>query len=132
MNAEKPQPETPSGELSLRVLAMPADTNPAGNIFGGWAMGQMDMAGAMHATSIAATRVATVAIDGMKFHKPIHVGDEVSCYTSVQRVGRTSITLLIQMWVRRARHGQPVHVTEAVFTYVALDDKGQPVEIKKP
>jgi acyl-CoA thioesterase YciA len=131
MNAEKPQPQTPSGELSLRVLAMPADTNPAGNIFGGWAMGQMDMAGAMHAASITATRVATVAIDAMKFHKPVHVGDEVSCYTSVQRIGRTSISLLIQMWVRRARHGQPVHVTDGVITYVALDDKGQPVEIKK-
>jgi acyl-CoA thioesterase YciA len=131
MTAEKAQPDTPTGELSLRVLAMPADTNPAGYIFGGWAVGQMDMAGAMHAASITTTRVATVAIDGMKFHKPVHVGDEVSCYTSIVKVGRTSISLLIQMWVRRARYGQPVHVTEGVFTFVALDDKGQPVEIRK-
>jgi acyl-CoA thioesterase YciA len=128
---DKPQPVSPTGELSLRVLAMPADTNPAGYIFGGWAVGQMDMAGAMHAAAHTGTRVVTVAIDTMKFHKPVHVGDEVSCYTSVARIGRTSISLLIQMWVRRARHGQPVHVTEGLFTYVALDDKGQPVEIKK-
>ena len=130
MNSQNKQPAAPSGELSLRVLAMPADTNPAGYIFGGWAVSQMDMAGSMHAASFTGTRVATVAIDTMKFHKPVHVGDEVTCYTSVQRVGRTSIALLIQMWVRRSRHGDPVHVTEGVFTFVALDDKGLPVEIK--
>jgi len=131
MSADKPQPTTPTGELSLRVLAMPADTNPAGYIFGGWAVGQMDMAGAMHATAHTRTRVVTVAIDTMKFHKPVHVGDEVSCYTSIARQGRTSVSLLIQMWVRRARGGIPIHVTEGVFTYVALDDKGQPAEIGK-
>ncbi|MBM3516256.1 MAG: acyl-CoA thioesterase [Alphaproteobacteria bacterium] len=124
------QPHTPSGELSLRVLAMPADTNPAGNIFGGWAVGQMDMAGAMHAAAHTGTRVVTVAIDAIKFHKPVHVGDEVSCWTRVTRVGRTSISLKVEMWVRRARHGDPVHVTEGVITYVALDERGQPAEIK--
>jgi acyl-CoA thioesterase YciA len=130
MVSEKPQPQTPSGELSLRVLAMPADTNPAGNIFGGWAMGQMDMAGAMHAASLTETRVATIAVDAMKFHKPVFVGDEVSCYTKIERIGRTSISILVQMWVRRARHGEPVHVTEGVFTYVSLDANGKPAEIK--
>ncbi|MSQ86231.1 MAG: acyl-CoA thioesterase [Alphaproteobacteria bacterium] len=131
MSEQNKQSETPTGELSLRVLAMPADTNPAGFIFGGWAVGQMDMAGAMHAASYTGTRVVTVAIDTIKFHKPIHIGDEVSCYTSIARVGRTSLSLLIQIWVRRARSGQPIHVTEGVFTYVALDDKSQPVEIKR-
>ncbi|MDX2223625.1 MAG: acyl-CoA thioesterase [Rhodospirillaceae bacterium] len=121
----------PTGELSLRVLAMPADTNPAGYIFGGWAVGQMDMAGAMHAASITGTRVVTVAIDAMKFHKPVNVGDEVSCYTSVARTGRTSIALNIQMWVRRARHGDPVHVTDGTFTYVALDEAGAPTPVRR-
>jgi acyl-CoA thioesterase YciA len=131
MPEERNQPSAPSGELSLRVLAMPADTNPAGNIFGGWAVSQMDMAGAMHAAAHAGTRVVTVAIDAMKFHKPVHVGDEVSCYTHIERVGRTSITLRIQMWVRRDRIGQPVHVTEGLITYVALDDEGQPMSIAR-
>ncbi|MBL8642842.1 MAG: acyl-CoA thioesterase [Rhodospirillaceae bacterium] len=133
MTTDKPQPLAPTGELSLRVLAMPADTNPAGYIFGGWAVGQMDMAGALHAGGLTGRRVVTVAIDAMKFHKPVHVGDEVSCYTSVVRTGRTSIALLIQMWVRRRSIlSEPVHVTEGIFTYVALDDKGQPTQIPRP
>ncbi len=133
MTSEKPQPTAPSGELSLRVLAMPADTNPAGHIFGGWAVGQMDIAGALFAGGITGQRVVTVAIDAMKFHKPVHVGDEVSCYTTIQRIGRTSIALQIQMWVRRRSVlSEPIHVTEGVFTYVALDEHGRPSEIKKP
>jgi len=131
MTTENATSAAPTGELSLRVLAMPADTNPAGNIFGGWALGQMDMAGAMHAASYVAGRVATVAVDAMKFHKPVFVGDEVSCYTSIMRVGRTSVATLVQMWVRRARHGEPILVTEGVFTYVAMDERGQKTEIKK-
>jgi acyl-CoA thioesterase YciA len=130
MAEREPQPTSPSGELSLRVLAMPADTNPAGNIFGGWAVGQMDMAGAMHAAAHVGTRVVTIAIDAIKFHKPVHVGDEVSCYTKIERIGRTSIALNVQMWVRRSRHGEPVHVTEGVITYVSLDEHGQPASIK--
>lgn len=131
MTIEKPQPLKPSGELSLRVLAMPADTNPAGHIFGGWAVGQMDMAGALHAGGLTGQRVVTVAIDSMKFHKPVFVGDEVSCYTQVERTGRTSIALRIQIWVRRRSIlSEPVHVTEGLFTYVALDDKGRPTEIQ--
>jgi acyl-CoA thioesterase YciA len=131
MSNADPRPTAPSGELSLRVLAMPADTNPAGNIFGGWAVGQMDMAGAMHAAAYTGTRVVTVAIDAIKFHKPVHVGDEVSCFTRIERIGRTSISLNVQMWVRRARHGDPVHVTEGLITYVSLGESGQPTEIKK-
>jgi acyl-CoA thioesterase YciA len=131
MTSAATPPTQPTGELSLRVLAMPADTNPAGHIFGGWAVGQMDMAGAMHAAAITGTRVVTVAIDAMKFHKPVNVGDEVSCYTSVARTGRTSIALNIQMWVRRARHGEPVHVTDGVFTYVALNEAGEPTPVRR-
>lgn len=133
MNTEKPLPLAPSGELSLRVLAMPADANPAGYIFGGWAVGQMDMAGALHVGGLTGDRFVTVAIDAMKFHKPVHVGDEVSCYTSIVKTGRTSVSLLVQMWVRRrSMRTTHVHVTEGVFTYVAVDDEGKPVEISKP
>lgn len=119
----------PQGELSIRVLAMPADTKPSGHIFGGWVLGQMDIAGSIHASGHVGGRVATVAVDSMVFHKPIHVGDEISCYTRITRVGRTSITLNVETWVRRARVGDPIHVTEGKFTYVALASGGEPVEI---
>ncbi len=119
----------PQGEISIRVMAMPADTNALGAIFGGWVLGQMDLAGGLHAGSHAGTRAVTVAVDAMKFHKPVHVGDEVTCYTSIQRVGRTSIAIKIETWVRRARHGQHLLVTEGVFTYVAVDSANRPVEI---
>ena len=108
---------------------MPGDTNPAGSIFGGWVLSQMDMAGAIHAASFTNTRIVTIAIDGMKFLKPINVGDEVSCYTSIERVGRTSVALNIETWVRRARHGSPLMVTAGLFIYVALDDNGHTTEI---
>jgi len=119
----------PQGEISLRVMAMPADTNPAGAIFGGWVLSQMDIAGGIHASSHTGTRTVTVAVDGMKFHKPVHVGDEVTCYTRIRRIGRTSIAINIETWVRRNRHGPPLLVTEGVFTYVALDRTGGAIEI---
>ncbi len=122
-------PAAPRGELSLRVLAMPADSNPAGHIFGGWVLGQMDIAGGFHAAGHSGVRTVTVAVDAMKFHKPVHVGDEVSCYTRITRVGRTSVAVLVETWVRRIRLGPPVHVTEGLFTYVAIDQSGKPVEI---
>ncbi len=123
--------EKPVGELSLRTIAMPGDTNPAGHIFGGWVLSQMDMAGAIHAASQTRTKVVTIAVDSMKFHKPIHVGDEVSCYTNVERIGRTSMAIHIETWVRRARHGAPLMVTAGKFTYVSIDAQGVPTEIKK-
>ena len=123
--------DKPQGELSLRVLAMPADTNPSGHIFGGWVLGQMDIAGGIHAAGQAGGRVATVAVDAMVFHKPVHVGDEVTCYTRIARVGRTSIAVMVETWVRRARLGEPIHVTEGLFTYVAIDTHGDPQEILK-
>ncbi len=117
------------GELSLRVVAMPADTNASGHIFGGWVLGQMDIAGSILALGQAAGRVVTVAVDAMKFHKPVDVGDEVTCYTRITRIGRTSVTVMVETWVRRGRLGGPVLVTEGLFTYVAVDKHGHPVEV---
>jgi acyl-CoA thioesterase YciA len=123
------EPTAPDGLVSLRVMAMPKDANAEGNIFGGWVMSQMDMAGAMRAYSHTQTRLATVAVEGMKFHKPVNVGDEVTCYTRIARIGRTSITIHIETWVRSPRNQDPVHVTSGTFIYVALDAAGRPAEI---
>src|SRR5438309_5815357 len=95
-------PEKPKGELVIRTIAMPADTNPNGDIFGGWLVAQMDLAGGNVASGRAQGRVVTVAIDHLVFHKPVFVGDEVSCYVEIIRTGRTSITLKTEAWVRRA------------------------------
>lgn len=119
----------PHGEPALRAIAMPADANPSGDIFGGWLLAQMDLAGGTTAAQRAQGRVVTVAIDGMVFHKPVHVGDQVSCYTEIARVGRTSIAVHVEAW-RRSHHGGPqIKVTEGVFTYVAIDGnrKSRPV-----
>ena len=118
--------EEPKGELSVRTLAMPADTNPAGDIFGGWIMSLMDVAGGISAACAARGRVATVAVTDMAFHLPVKVGDVVACYTDLVRVGRTSLTLRVEVWVLRQRIGDRIKVTSADFTYVALDDAGQP------
>lgn len=111
---------------SLRTIAMPADTNPNGDIFGGWLLAQMDLAGGTYAFTLAEGRVATVAITGMVFHKPVYVGDEVSCYCATHRVGNTSITVLVETWVRRGRMRVEEKVTEGLFTFVAIDDDGRP------
>ena len=116
---------TPDGRMpAVRTLAMPGDTNPAGDIFGGWLLAQMDVAGGIVAYARAQGRVATVAIDAMTFHAPVSVGDVVSCYADVVRVGRTSLTVQVETWVQRARIGEWVKVTEGSFTYVALDPDG--------
>ena len=118
--------EQPLGELTLRTLAMPADTNPAGDIFGGWLLSQMDIAGGMMARSQAAGRVVTVAIDSMVFHQPVKVGDTLCCYAHLEKTGRTSVTLRIQAWIIREAGGDRVKVTEGIFTYVALGKDGRP------
>lgn len=118
--------EQPRGILALKMLAMPADTNPSGDIFGGWVMSQMDIAGGTTAWKRAQGRVATVAVDGFVFHRPINVGDVVSCYCDIVRVGTTSITILVEAWAARDRRPDDVvKVTEGRFTFVALDDNGQ-------
>ena len=105
---------------------MPANANPSGDIFGGWIMSQMDIAGGVHAYEIAAGRVATVAVDAMTFHLPVYVGDVVSCYCSTSRIGNTSLAVVVETWVRRSGSGRVEKVTEGEFTFVALDSKGKP------
>jgi acyl-CoA thioesterase YciA len=114
----------PKGELTIRTLAMPADTNPAGDIFGGWVMSQMDIAGAITAHERTKGRTVTVAVEAMTFIAPVKVGDVLCVYTSVERVGTTSITVAMEAWARRNRIADRVKVTEARFVYVALDDNG--------
>ncbi len=117
----------PKGELAIRTLAMPADANPNGDIFGGWLISQMDIAGGITAGVRAHGRVATVAVTGFTFHKPVMIGDVICCYADIQKVGNTSITIGIEAWVLR-RHESKDHikVTEGVFTFVALDGDGKP------
>jgi acyl-CoA thioesterase YciA len=104
---------------------MPRETNPAGDIFGGWLMSQMDLAGAMTAGERARGRTATVAVDGMAFHRPVYVGDVLCCYTDIVRIGMTSITLMIEAWVLRGRDpGKRELVTRGQFTFVAIDPHG--------
>ena len=116
----------PRGELASRTLAMPADSNPRGDIFGGWIMALMDAAGKMSATPFAGGRVVTVAVSNIAFLAPVQVGDTVCCYTDVRRLGRTSITLDVEVWVLRQGQGERVKVTEADFTFVAIDEEGRP------
>ncbi len=127
--------DQPQGELALRVYAMPADTNVYGQIFGGWVLGQMDIGGAIAAGQVAGgLRMVTVAVDAMKFHKPINKGDEVTIYTRIGRIGRTSVAVDIECWVRRRTPGAPVtqlKVTEGRYTFVAVDENGNSIEIKK-
>ncbi|GAB2930066.1 acyl-CoA thioester hydrolase YciA [Hafnia psychrotolerans] len=118
----------PNGEMVLRTLAMPADTNANGDIFGGWLMSQMDMGGAIQAKEIAKGRVVTVRVDGMTFLKPVAVGDVVCCYARCIRTGNSSITINVEVWVKKVSSepiGQRYRATEAVFTYVAVDDEGK-------
>ncbi|WP_127901749.1 acyl-CoA thioesterase [Solirhodobacter olei] len=123
---EAAQDGAPVGELTLRTLAMPADVNVNGDIFGGWVLSQMDIAGGIVAGSRARGRVATVAIDAMKFIRPVHVGDVLCIYARVERVGRTSMGIKIEAWVLRDRLGARMKVTEANFTFVAIDQAGRP------
>ena len=117
----------PKGELAIRTWAMPADTNPAGDIFGGWLISQMDIAGGITAGARARGRVVTVAVTGFTFHKPVKVGDVVCCYADIQKVGKTSITIGIEAWVlRRDEPEDRFKATEGVFTFVALGGDGKP------
>ncbi len=127
-----PAPAAPEGELSIRTLAMPADTNQNGDIFGGWLLSQMDLAGSIFAYKTTQSRNVTVAIEAMTFRKPVYVGDVVSVYTDVIRTGRTSIAVRIEAWVTRRNESHHILVTDGDFTYVAIDDKGQPAPIQRP
>ena len=115
----------PKGALTIRTLAMPADTNPAGDIFGGWVMSQMDIAGAIAAVERSRGRVVTVAVEAMTFIAPVKVGDILCVYTSIERVGTTSITVAIEAWARRNRLDDRVKVTDGHFVYVSLGEDGR-------
>ena len=118
--------ETPQGELTTRTLAMPGDANPNGDIFGGWVLSQMDIAGGIAAGQRAEGRVATVAVDAMTFIRPVNVGDVLCVYTETERTGTTSIAIRVEAWVLRDRLGERVKVTEGVFTFVAINADGRP------
>jgi acyl-CoA thioesterase YciA len=119
----------PPTEPAIRTIAMPADTNPHGDIFGGWLLCQMDLAGGNVAVRRAGGRVVTVAITAMTFHRPVCVGDEVSCYGSLEKIGHTSIAIRVESWVRRGTGVTPIKVTEGLFTYVRVDTSGHPQPI---
>jgi len=128
--------EGPQGELLIRTMPMPADTSFNGDIFGGWIMSQMDLAGSMLAKEVTRTRTATVAVERMSFIKPVRVGDVVCCYGRVQKVGTTSVTIMLEVWVRPILNEAKdqfttFKVTEAAITYVALDADGQKKNIDK-
>lgn len=114
---------------ALRTIAMPADTNANGDIFGGWLLSQMDLAGSLLAIQKAGTKVATVGIESMSFKKPVNVGDEVSCYCKIDRIGNTSITIHVETWARPRLASEAKKVTEGKFTYVAIDENKKPVAV---
>ena len=116
----------PRGELSLRTVAMPADTNPAGDIFGGWIMSLMDLGAGVAAGTRARGRVATAAVSKLSFLQPVKVGDVVCVYTEILRTGRTSITVGVEAFVLRRNQGPRVRVTHAEFVLVAVDEHGRP------
>jgi acyl-CoA thioesterase YciA len=120
------QPPEIVGGAQLRTIAMPRDTNAGGSIFGGWTLSQMDLAGGTLAAEQAEGRVATVSIEAMRFLRPVSVGDEVSCYCTLDEVGETSIVVKIETWARERGGKHAEKVTEGLFTYVAIDENGRP------
>jgi acyl-CoA thioesterase YciA len=127
--SDENDPTEPEGGPHLRVVAMPRDTNPSGHIFGGWTLSQMDLAGGIFAAARAKGPVATVAIDAMKFLRPVDVGDEVSCWCSVAEEGDTSLKVKIETWARDRTSDKAQKVTEGIFTFVALDEQGRPRKV---
>src|SRR4029077_20488460 len=123
--------DKPQGELVIRTIAMPADTNPSGDIFGGWIISQMDLGSGILAAKTAKARVVTVAIEGMSFLQPVKVGDRVACYAWVEQIGRTSMVIPVEVWVQRYMHGKQLRGTRGVFITVAVDDSGRPIPVKR-
>lgn len=123
--------EEPRGELAIQTLAMPMDTNAHEDIFGGWLVSQMDLAAGILAKQHSRGRAATIAIDSMSFLKPVHVGDVVSCYVELQRVGRTSMIINVEVWKEVIDTGKKIKVTEGIFTFVAIDKQGLPRPLEK-
>ena len=121
----------PRGDLCTRTLAMPADTNANGDIFGGWLLSQMDIAGGVAASKVAKSRTVTVSIEAMNFRKPVYVGDLVSVHANLVRVGRTSMTIHLEAWVLRRKEMKSILVTDGNFTYVSIDEQGRPQPIQR-
>lgn len=120
----QPTNTTPTGTLTLQTITMPADTNPFGDIFGGWLMAQMDIAGAIHANEVSQGRVTTVAVGSMVFIRPVPVGTVISCYTSTLRIGTTSIRVKVEVWIKDFLTHHISQVTEGEYVYVAIDEQG--------
>jgi acyl-CoA thioesterase YciA len=120
----------PCGDLCIRTLAMPADTNQNGDIFGGWLLSQMDLGGGVFASKTAKSRTVTVAIEAMNFRKPVYVGDLVSVHATLVKIGKTSITVHLEAWVLRRKEMTSILVTDGNFTYVAIDDEGHPQTVQ--
>ena len=129
--SDSPVPNQPQGELVIRTIAMPADTNANGDMFGGWVLSQMDLGGAIYARNVARSRITTVAVDAMSFIHPVYVGDVLSCHAGPLKVGRTSIRIEVQAWAQRAKGGEHVLVTRGTFTYVAINEAGQPQPVHR-
>ncbi|EIC9801634.1 acyl-CoA thioester hydrolase YciA [Vibrio cholerae] len=120
---------SPKGQLLLRTLAMPADTNANGDIFGGWIMSQLDLAGGILAKEISCGRIVTVSVSSITFKKPVKVGDVVCCYGECTKIGRTSMSINLEVWVKPVKEegvGERFQVCEAIFNYVAIDANGRP------
>jgi acyl-CoA thioesterase YciA len=129
MSATDTPDQPPQPEPTLRAIAMPADANPHGDIFGGWLLSQMDLAGGTVATRRAKGRTVTVAITAMTFHRPVFIGDEVTCYATIIKVGRTSITVKVESWARRGIGDEQIAVTEGIFTYVSVGSDRRPLPV---
>ncbi len=121
--------DKPQGELTTRTMAMPADSNPAGDIFGGWVLSQMDIAAGICASERAQCRTVTVALDGMHFIRPVKIGDILCVYTEIERIGNTSLDIRVEAWVQRDRSRNTVKVTKAKFKFVALGVDGRPRQV---
>jgi acyl-CoA thioesterase YciA len=132
MNSERSEiPREPVGELVIKTMAMPADTNPSGDVFGGWLLSLMDVGGGIMARKISEKRVTTVAITAMRFWNPVHVGDTVCVYAELQKVGNTSMTFRLTAWAQPYKADSVyLLVTDALFTYVSIDEKGRPIQVK--
>ena len=128
-SAEQSERQEPRGDLSIQTVAMPADTNAHGDIFGGWLLSQMDIAGGIAARNYSHGRAVTIAVESMTFRRPVKVGDVVSCYAELVKVGTTSMTFRVEAWALRSATFAREKVTEGVFTYVAIGPGGRPRKI---
>ena len=127
--SDSPKQVEPKGKLTTRTLAMPADANPSGDIFGGWVLSQMDIAAGICAVDRCQGRAVTIAVDAMTFIEPVNVGDVMCVYSRIEKEGRTSMTIHLEAWVKRQRMGERVKVTDGIFTFVSLDENGKPKEL---